>query len=101
MSLERHWTVFAIFGACALTLMVAGSYLVGRPFRWVAGVASVVLLGLAALAHPVCVLIPDSERPSFETVMPLAVRAARGEPFCKLEGRWYQCKSFIARELFF
>ena len=101
MSLEHHWTVFGVFGACAVTLLVMGSWLMGRPFRLVAGICSVLFVVLATLAHPVCVLIPEGERPSFETVMPLSVRAAHGEPFCRLRGQWYQCKSFVSRTLFF
>ena len=101
MSLEHHWTVFGVLGACAVTLMVPGSCLMGRPFRLVAGICSVLFVVLAALAHPVCVLIPEGDRPSFEAAMPLSVRAAHGEPFCKLRGQWYQCKSFVSRTLFF
>lgn len=101
MNLEVHWMVFGVFAACAAILMVAGSWLVGRPFRLVTGICSGLVVGVATLAHPICVLIPDPERPSFETVVPLSVRAARGEPFCKLHGQWYQCKSFISRALFF
>jgi hypothetical protein len=59
------------------------------------------MLSMAALKHPVCVLIPEADRPTFETVIPLEERAARGEPFCRIGGEWYQCKSFISREFFF
>src|SRR5215467_3356373 len=100
MSLERHWTVFGTFAACAAILMVSASSLVGRPLRLVAGVSSVLVLGVAALAHPVCVLLPEAEVPAFETVKPLSVRAAQGEPFCRLQGQWYQCKSVISRAFF-
>jgi hypothetical protein len=61
----------------------------------------VLTLSIAALKHPVCVLIPEADRPSFETVIPLKERAAQGEPFCEIGGQWYQCKSFISREFFF
>ena len=101
MSLERHWTVFGAFVACAVILMAAGSWLVGRRFRLIAGICSVLVVGVATLSHPVCILIPEAERPSFESVVPLSVRAARGEPFCKLHDQWYQCKSFISRAFFF
>jgi hypothetical protein len=48
---------------------------------------------------PVCQTLGD-ERP-FETEMSLEERAARGEPFEKRHGHWYQCKSRLARKAFF
>jgi hypothetical protein len=101
MSLDRHWARFASLAACAATFMGIGLLFVGGRFRLLAGIGSVLAIGWAALAHPVCVLIPEAERPSFESVMPLSVRAAQGEPFCQLQGQWYQCKSFISRAFFF
>ncbi len=49
---------------------------------------------------PVCVPIYDADEPSFETVRSLEERAARGEPFEQKEGKWYQCKSRLARAFF-
>jgi hypothetical protein len=100
-SLDRHWQVFGKFVALAALLLVGASLLVDRRYRIVVCVASVLMLSIAALKHPVCVLIPEADRPAFETVIPLEERAARGEPFCRIGGEWYQCKSFISREFFF
>jgi hypothetical protein len=101
LSLDHHWQVFGKYVAIAALLLTGASLLVGRKFRIAASLASVVVLSLAALAHPVCVLIPEADRPAFETVIPLQERAARGEPFCQLGGEWYQCKSFLSRAFFF
>lgn len=101
LSLDRHWPVFGKYAALAALLLVGASLLVGGRYRIVAGSVSVLMLSMAALAHPVCVLIPEADRPAFETVIPLEARAARGEPFCRIGGEWYQCKSFISREFFF
>ena len=101
LSLDRHWHVFGKTAALAALLLVGASLLVGSGYRIAVSSASVLILSLAALAHPVCVLIPEADRPAFETVIPLQERAARGEPFSKLGGEWYQCKSFISRAFFF
>jgi hypothetical protein len=101
LSLDRHWQVFGKYAALAALLLMGASLLVGRRYRIVVCVASVLMLSIAALKHPVCVLIPEADRPAFETVIPLEERAARGEPFCRIGGEWYQCKSFISREFFF
>lgn len=53
------------------------------------------------LMHPVCDPIADADVPRFETVLTLEQRARQGEPFRKLRGHWYQCKSWISRQLFF
>lgn len=100
-SLDRHWQVFGKYAALATPLLMGASLLVGRRYRIAVSLGSVLILSLVALVHPVCVLIPDADRPAFETVIPLQERAARGEPFCKLDGEWYQCKSFISRAFFF
>jgi hypothetical protein len=66
---------------------------------------TLVILGVALagiwLMHPVCDPIADADVPRFETVIPLQQRARQGEPFRKLGGHWYQCKSWISRQLFF
>jgi hypothetical protein len=41
------------------------------------------------------------EEAGFETVLSLRIRAERGEPFCRIDGRWYQCKSSLSRQFFF
>ena len=101
LSLDRHWWVFGKYAAVAALLLLGASLLVSKRYRVAVILASVLILALAALAHPVCVLIPEADRPAFETVIPLQERAARGEPFCNLGGEWYQCKSFISRAFFF
>jgi hypothetical protein len=101
VSLDHHWQVFGRYAALAALLLVGASLLVSRRYRIAVGFASVLILSAAALAHPVCVLIPEADRPAFETVIPLEERAARGEPFCRLGREWYQCKSFISRAFFF
>jgi hypothetical protein len=67
-------------------------------------VACVVLALLAllfgSLLMPVCVPIPKSSVASFESVVSLEERAASGEGFKKKNGRWYQCKSRLARAFF-
>lgn len=101
LGLDRHWQVFGKYAALAALPLSGASLLVSRRYRVAVILASVLILALAALAHPVCVLIPEADRPAFETVIPLEQRAARGEPFCRLGGEWYQCKSFISRAFFF
>lgn len=64
----------------------------------------VILAGALAaiwLMHPVCDPIADADVPRFETAITLEQRARQGEPFRKLEGHWYQCKSWISRQFFF
>jgi hypothetical protein len=100
-SLNHHWHVFGAYAACAALLMLAASMLVGRRHRIAVALTSTLAIAVATLAHPVCVLIPEADRPSFESIIPLQERAARGEPFCKLGGQWYQCKSFVSRTFFF
>jgi hypothetical protein len=68
--------------------------------RRTAVVLAIALTGIW-LMHPVCDPIADAEVPRFETVIPLEQRARQGEPFRKLVGHWYQCKSWIARQFFF
>jgi len=53
------------------------------------------------LAHPVCDEIPAAIQSNFETVKTLEERAQLGEPFARIGGKWYQCKSWIARQFFF
>jgi hypothetical protein len=72
--------------------------------RLVLGVAfGVAFVGVVyfALFFPVCEPIPRSELPVFESVSSLEERAASGEPFRKVNGRWNVCKSRLARAFFF
>ncbi len=100
-NLEQHWQVFAAHAlVVSLLFALAGSLIPARR-RAMFAVASVALVMGAALAHPVCVLIPATERPSYETVISLSDRAARGEPFFRFAGEWYQCKAALARVFYF
>lgn len=46
---------------------------------------------------PVCKPIPRAQLPAFESVSSLEERAASGEPFRKVNGRWSVCMSPLAR----
>jgi len=73
-----------------------------KPGRWMLGVTLVFLASAVGyLFTPDCRPILDREVPSFEIVMPLSERAARGEPFRRKGAHWYQCKSRLARLFFF
>jgi hypothetical protein len=101
LSLSRHWQVFGAYASISAAFTAWAAYLVGRRFQPAVLVSFVALTAIAALAHPVCVLIPESERPAFESVRSLPARAAQGESFCHLDGQWYQCKAFVSRAFFF
>ena len=99
-SVSAHLSLLALRWAPALLALAASAALLRRrwlPVLWLA----LPLFTIAALWHPVCDSIADSEVPSFETVRPLAERAAAGEAFRELDGHWYQCKSWISRLFFF
>src|SRR5262245_43432624 len=63
--------------------------------------AAVLLYFVVFLLHPVCDEIPAAIQSDFETVRTLEERAQQGEPFRRLDGRWYQCKSWLDRQFFF
>lgn len=67
-------------------------------------VLAVVGLGTAWLGHPVCVPIADEDLKTFKPV-PIEQRTDRDlflfRTFQKRDGHWCQCKSWIARQLFF
>jgi hypothetical protein len=91
-----------------MTFWVPGLLLIGLGTaldRTLLRLRTAVILAVALagiwLMHPVCAPIADADVPRFETVIPLEQRARQGEPFRKLGGHWYQCKSWIARQLFF
>lgn len=100
-TLDAHWGHFALAMLPSLALFAIAAGMVTGAFR--IGVLMTLLIGLAitALLHPVCIPITEQQRPNFESVKTLQERAAGGEPFCKIDGRWYQCKSYLARMLFF
>jgi hypothetical protein len=90
-----------MFWVPGLILIAVGAVL-DRPL---VRLRTVLILAIALagiwLMHPVCDPIADAEVPRFETIIPLEQRAKQGEPFRKLEGHWYQCKSWISRQFFF
>jgi len=71
-----------------------------------AGLAAVLLLavGIWWLLHPVCVPLSDADVREFARWAPIETRTDRqlhGPVFQLRAGRWYQCKSWISRQLFF
>ena len=71
------------------------------PGRRIVLVAASLMYFAVYLLHPVCDEIPEAVKGNFETVRTLEERARQGEPFRRLDGRWYQCKSWLARQSFF
>jgi hypothetical protein len=67
-------------------------------------VLAVVALGLAWLGHPVCQPIPQEDLKYFKPV-PIEQRRDRDlflfHTFQRRDGQWCQCKSWVARQLFF
>jgi hypothetical protein len=71
--------------------------------------ALVATLGLMVLAiwwllHPVCVPLSDADVREFARWAPIETRTDRqlhGPVFQRRDGRWYQCKSWLSRQLFF
>ena len=83
-----------------------------HPGRRRAGRAIVIALGVVAVvaatiiwcAHPVCVPLSDADVAEAAKWGPLETRTDRqwhGRIWQRREGRWYQCKSWISRQLFF
>ncbi len=66
--------------------------------------ALVALAGLGWVGHPVCVPIPDEDLKHF-TPIPIEQRNDRDlflfRTFQKRGGHWCQCKSWLARQMFF
>ena len=59
---------------------------------------------VAWCAHPVCVPLSAAEVAAAERWTPLAQRTERqlhGPVWQRRGGQWYQCKSWISRQLFF
>ena len=99
-SVGGHVGVLLLTLAPATLAVTVGGLLLGRAGAISLPVAAIVL-GWVILFHPVSDLIPDDEVPAFERVYSLQERAARGEPFRRMDGHWYQVKPWIARILFF
>ena len=100
-TLGGHWRHFALSALPSLVLFGVAVRTARTGLRWGALAFALAAMGIASLIHPVCVPITSSELPAFESVRSLEERAAAGEPFCRLDGSWYQCKSYISRVWFF
>jgi hypothetical protein len=98
---DAHWLVLAQWWLPSLLLLTISFVTYPGRFRLALFIVSAVVFFAVLLAHPVCVLITKQEQPNFETTVSLRERAIRGEPFRELDSNWYQCKSFLARALFF
>jgi hypothetical protein len=99
-SVSGHVTVLLLALVPATGAVSIGGLRVGRGRAILTTIAAVVFLGVAVF-HPVSDRIPDEDVPKFETVISLEERSARGEPFRRMDGHWYQVKPWIARALFF
>ena len=99
-SVAGHLGVVLLWLVPAVLSVVAGAVLLGRAGA-VVGVVAVAVFGWVVVFHPVSDLIPDREVPNFETVVSLEERTARGEPFRRMDGHWYQVKPWVSRVLFF
>jgi hypothetical protein len=91
--------VVAAWWAPSVGLFVAS--LMGAPRRALTEAVAAIMFFAVFLKPPVCDPIPAERVPDFETMVSLEVRAQRGEPFCRIDGRWSQSKSWLARQLFF
>jgi hypothetical protein len=99
-SVGGHVTVLLMALVPAAVAVTLGVLLLGRGRAILATIAAIVFLSVAVF-HPVSDRIPDDAVTKFETVASLEERAARGEPFRRMDGHWYQVKPWIARALFF
>ena len=62
------------------------------------------VLAVCWLLHPVCRPLSDADVREFARWAPIATREDRqwhGRVFQQRGGRWYQCKSWVSRQLFF
>jgi hypothetical protein len=76
----------------------------GRALPYVLGGAALVLGIVVWCAHPVCVPLDDATVAEAAKYGPLETRTDRqlhGPVWQRRGGRWYQCKSWISRQLFF
>jgi hypothetical protein len=77
-----------------------------RPRIWVALLALILVTTAVSawLVHPICVPLTPADVESFNRWRPLEQRTDRqlhGRVFRQRAGQWYQCKSWISRQLFF
>ena len=97
---------FAVTIAAVIAGLVSGIGLIAfrqhpRKVGITGGVTLLVLL--AWFLHPVCQVIPNEQVSTFDP--PIDTRTATnmiGQPFFQQRnGRWFHCKSWIARKFFF
>jgi hypothetical protein len=90
--------------AAAVTVAVAARPRAGRALVLVlCGLALGVAI-VAWCAHPICVPLTDAEVAEAVRWAPLETRPDRqwhGRVWQRRGGQWYQCKSWIPRQLFF
>ena len=99
-SVQHHYYWVLIWWVPSIALLALGIMRKLRS-RWVVLLAAGLIYVAVYLVHPVCDEIPPAIQSSFETVRTLEERASSGEPFRRLDGTWYQCKSWLSRQLFF
>ena len=99
-SVSGHVTALLMALVPAVVAVMIGVLLIGRGRAILATITALVFL-CVALFHPVSDRIADEDVPKFEAVASLEERSARGEPFRRMDGHWYQVKPWIARALFF
>ena len=76
----------------------------GRALIIALGGVALVLAAVVWCAHPVCVPLTDEFVAEAAKYGPLETRTDRqmhGPVWQRRDGRWYQCKSWISRQLFF
>jgi hypothetical protein len=74
---------------------------VGRHVGWIAAV-TVMAAAAAFTLRPVCVPLSPEQLGAFTT--PIETRADHDlylRVFQQIDGRWYQCKTWLSRQLFF
>jgi hypothetical protein len=99
-SVTGHVGVLLLALLPAALAVAIGSILLGRAGAIVVLIAAPVFAWVV-LFHPVSDQIPDEDVPKFEEVYSLEERAARGEPFRRMQGHWYQVKPWVSRVLFY
>lgn len=96
-----------VVAVCALIALLAGgiAYLLLRRWRWAAAIVAGATFAatLGWFLHPVCVPLSAEDVARFSP--PIDTRTDTGmigqRLFQQRDGGWYQCKTWIARALFF
>jgi hypothetical protein len=74
---------------------------VGRHVAWIAAVAVIAAAAVFTL-RPVCVPLSPEQLAAFTA--PIETRTDHDlylQVFQQMDGRWYQCKTWLSRQLFF